>query len=107
MKTSDLIGNDLDLAVAQCERPEGYYAREGLGYVPDPYESGPDWRYSPSTDWSQGGPIIEREGLSVVVGGTEASPWIAGHYSPAGVQTVGGPTPLVAAMRLRCYVASK
>lgn len=56
--------------------------------------------YSPSTDWSQGGPIIEREGIfldpahaypnwSAIFAGNE-------HY---------GPTPLIAAMR--CYVASK
>jgi hypothetical protein len=74
-------------------------------------------RWQPSTDWSQGGPIIEREKLGV---------WWATHYvDDDGVEygnhwycetgctdenydsqhIATGPTPLVAAMR--CYVASK
>ena len=55
--------------------------------------------YSPSTDWAQGGPIIEREGLTIT---HQQNQWAA--------QTDDdlfefGPTPLIAAMR--CYVASK
>jgi len=59
--------------------------------------------YSPSTDWAQGGPIIEREGICInsdVEGAGED--WVA--HLP-GRRDVNAPTPLIAAMR--CYVASK
>lgn len=51
-----------------------------------------------STDWSQGGPIIEREGIDLMKVGVKQ--WRA-DCGPARY----GPTPLIAAMR--CYVASK
>ncbi len=55
--------------------------------------------WAPSTDWAQGGPLIEREKitLSDCEGG-----WAAGY---AGTLNSFGPTPLIAAMR--CFVASK
>lgn len=57
-------------------------------------------RYSPSTSWSQGGPIIEREGIGLV-------PKANGEQWSAGIDQfiTGGDTALIAAMR--CYVASK
>ena len=55
--------------------------------------------YSPSTNWSQGGPIIEREGISIY---RMTSDWSAA-YNPSGA-TQDGPTPLIAVMR--CYVSS-
>jgi hypothetical protein len=66
--------------------------------------------YTPSTDWAQGGPIIEREGISIcnleanssgVEGWTAA---IGELWSPQDDGWVSA-TPLIAAMR--CYVASK
>ena len=58
--------------------------------------------YAPSTDWSQGGPIIEREKITVqpVV---LPDGWMARTQKDNGVYE--GPTPLIAAMR--CYCASK
>jgi hypothetical protein len=51
-----------------------------------------------STDWSDGGPIIERECIELTLNtDTTGGKWKAGDCT--------GPTPLVAAMR--CYVASK
>jgi hypothetical protein len=57
-----------------------------------------------STNWSQGGPIIEREEISVN--------WASGQWQAHTAndqdeyaQIEYGPTPLIAAMR--CYVASK
>lgn len=50
-----------------------------------------------STDWSQGGPIIEREYIQLSID----LAWEA-HIGPS---IYRGPTPLIAAMR--CYVASK
>lgn len=92
MKTSELTGAALDWAVAKCE---GYR----LDLVPE-------GSYSPSTNWSQGGPIIEREGISVMYRpGVRMIANINGQYE----QTIGhrhkGNLGLIAAMR--CYVASK
>lgn len=61
--------------------------------------------YSPSTDWAQGGPIIEREMIETLYD-TEDDPNIFWYARPVGaVAYQEGPTPLIAAMR--CYVASK
>lgn len=91
MKTSDLIGPALDWAVAKCE---GYKEAD----CPDVWD---DWTWEQySTDWSQGGPIIEREKIQLAFLGNKWEAWIA---SDDGLSN--GPTPLIAAMR--CYVASK
>jgi hypothetical protein len=60
--------------------------------------------FNPSTNWTQGGPIIEREGISVATDDVE--PW-CGFIEDDKTNTLffSGPTPLIAAMR--CYVASK
>lgn len=105
IKTQDLRGAQLDWAVAKCE---GYiddwnsWLHEAT--VKDVAESG---SYHPSTDWSIGGPIIEREDISVEFGRAEfKSEWIAYKLGePHEDNPEGGPTPLVAAMR--CFVASK
>ena len=97
MKTSELIGPALNWAVAKCEglNPNtdpaerkkyvgysGFAEANGFGYAIKNY----------STDWSQGGPIIERESIDLMkVGITQ---WRA-DCGPA----VTGPTPLIAAMR--------
>ena len=57
---------------------------------------------SPSTDWSQGGPIIEREKIATQFWVSEGA-WEA--LIKGGFFASYGPTPLIAA--LRCYVASK
>ena len=100
IKTSELTGAALDWAVARCE---GYR----LDLVPE-------GSYTPSTDWSQGGPIIERErfnriALNVSGGYTVSKKIVELHddndsFIIRWVHGVG-PTPLIAAMR--CYVASK
>jgi hypothetical protein len=87
MKTNELTRAALDWAVAVCEY--GY----GADYKTNRY----------STDWAQGGPIIEREGMTIAL---DAFGWEARHYDEESEPWVmTGPTPLVAAMR--CYVASK
>ena len=83
MNTSELTGAALDWAVAVAEY--GY----GADYKTNKY----------STNWSQGGPIIEREGLTLT---HQADRWAA--QTDADLFAYG-PTPLIAAMR--CYVASK
>jgi hypothetical protein len=56
-----------------------------------------------STDWAQGGPIIEREGIRIV----KVAPTVWGAVYSSG--DIGrehfSATPLIAAMR--CYVTSK
>lgn len=89
IKTSELTETALDWAVSVCEHNVG---REPEGEDRDYY----------STDWSQGGPIIERERIGLGFGvGIDSNRWEAGYITPEET----GPTPLIAAMR--CYVASK
>lgn len=69
--------------------------------------------YSPSTDWAQGGPIIEREMIQLTPH-CMVNPlhgWAAAYRSfdedddVYALHRMRGKTPLIAAMR--CYVASK
>ena len=100
MKTSKLTGAALDWAVAKCEGlllPDGgnlqIFNRQLRAH---PAKLGT--LYTPSIDWAQGGPIIEREGIAI---GKSWEGWKAFTETSGGE----GPTPLIAAMR--CYVASK
>lgn len=97
MKTAGLIGPALDWAVAKCE---GYSGEQALDIL---YCDSKALSYS--TNWAQGGPIIEREHISIVdCDGYDF--WRADKMNAqAQVVTTYGPTPLIAAMR--CYVASK
>ena len=89
MKVSELTGAALDWAVATCE---------GLDYwEPEIGPSQPEY----STDWAQGGPIIEREAIAHWP--DEEGGWFASANEGRG-KDFHGPTPLIAAMR--CYVAS-
>ena len=102
MKTNELTGAALDWAVAKCEPDDtlALYFDEGTGepLCRDDWEDNQE--YKPSTDWSQGGPIIERERIGIRDDGGDG--WAADDYIHA---TMHGDTPLIAAMR--CYVASK
>lgn len=97
MRTSDLYGAALDWAVAKCE-----------GFVQD---DDPAWErgyepFSYSTDWSEAGPIIEREVIALIHPKYDC--WTAHVYDKRvddESYTLDGPTPLIAAMR--CYVASQ
>ncbi len=60
--------------------------------------------FSPSTDWSQGGPIIERERINVLQWSQPDGMWRAA-YGVDFTKAMPGMTYLSAAMR--CYVASK
>lgn len=114
IKTSELTGATLDWAVAKCEgKKHGY--KHHLLHIDDLHlvngvAHSMIQRYSPSTIWSQGGPIIEREKISVAEVGRSADDAIAPHPECWAAHIDGaycryGPTPLIAAMR--CYVASK
>lgn len=89
MKTSELTGAALDWAVAKCLFVKGT-AKSMIATEFKPY----------STDWAQGGPIIEREGIDLQCQNDDL--WAA----DLGLESsVYGSTPLIAAMR--CFVASK
>ena len=103
IKTQDLTGPALDWAVAKCEDNFHEYLEptQPLRYA---NEDGGLTGWSPSTDWAQGGPIIEREQISLVAPHDEIKVWEAWHPTNACTESYG-PTPLIAAMR--CYSASK
>ncbi len=91
--TANLKGAALDWAVGKSEGALHY-----LDVVPV--------FYKPSTDWAQGGPIIEREKITIV----QSKVWESLADSVRAVSyenrfDSSGSTPLIAAMR--CYVASK
>ena len=99
MKTSELTGAALDWAVAKCEGHTFGIVDNGLDY------DCPDY----STNWSQGGPIIEREKCIATIERLNNGdfrvqmPYDLTEDRPG--RYFYGSTPLIAAMR--CYVASK
>jgi len=108
MKTSELTGAALDWAVARCEG-RGFVFGETDYTDGHTYQRGTAQATGPhySTNWAQGGPIIEREWIELVNGSNIAPDrWGAIKYGADGDPFLQyGPTPLIAAMR--CYVASK
>jgi hypothetical protein len=86
IKTSELTGVALDWAVSKCEKNWTFE---------------PDGCDSYSTDWAQGGPIIERERIEIF---THDEEWFA-YSSNSKPEDFPGDTQLIAAMR--CYVASQ
>jgi hypothetical protein len=100
VKTNQLIKEALDWAVAKCEgllAPDGFHLSDEYS---DSLSHDQDGGFS--TDWAQGGPIIDRELIETSRGGAYAEHfWKATRNSI----TAYGPTQLIAAMR--CYVASK
>lgn len=132
IKTADLIGLALDWAVAVVEglRPVMHHDHMRAKAAANNYKGDLAWHLEVtpnepitvdeigvthvlrpySEQWSQGGPIIEREELGLKRNAPcsqgrewEASPSITAKG--AGGKWGYGPTPLIAAMR--CYVASK
>lgn len=118
MRTNELIGPQLDWVVARCEG-YGWFEIDSSGYL---YSILNEERYTPSTDWEQGGPIIEREGINIRAirkkghrldrqyfaaydhGNTRTLVfWIRDPSHP--MHYFSGPTMLVAAMR--CYVTHR
>ncbi|AKJ28817.1 phage protein NinX family protein [Caldimonas brevitalea] len=89
-KVSELEGAELDLWVLRAERGDPGLVIRG---IPQPY----------STEWSVGGPIIERERIELHTGSAGKPFWVA--YCGAGDLRGTGDSALTAAMR--AYVASK
>lgn len=100
MKVSELNGALLDYWVAKAEGKDSpWFKNEVFGCVVK------GKRYSPSTDWSQGGPIIEREKIMLVPPSEDFDGELWGASSADESIMVTGESLLIAAMR--CYVASK
>lgn len=129
MKTAQLIGPALDWAVAKIEGYQCYINHDAFGpgehevvYVNG--ETG-DWHHNgnwrASTNWSQGGPLIEKHDINTIRCNDLYFPKGNEHgdfYEPYWEATIDGgtdagiplyktygPTPLIAAMR--CLVDAK
>ncbi len=98
LRTSELKDLALDWAVTKCK---------GFDHSLTPGNEWGLWGWA--TDWAQGGPIIERECISIedttMRGGEGKFAWRATRVEGSSISEECGPTPLVAAMR--CYVASQ
>lgn len=125
IKTSELIDHALDWAVATARGTKPVYNWRAFGvkhygaWETDPAFGSAVMLRPYSSDWAQGGPIIDREITKLFknVGGTytaqikreipirpeDRRSSLASHYIDW--CNVAGPTLLIAAMR--CYVASK
>lgn len=108
IKTAELTGAALDWAVATAN---GDYPQWDAEWEVFYAANGDDMDYS--TDWAQGGPIIEREMIQLTPK-CMVNPlhgWAAAFRSfdedddVYALHRMRGKTPLIAAMR--CYVASK
>jgi len=141
IKTDDLIDAALDYAVAIAEGATDFRFDTVATYWVTLHgkdralRSGWAQSYQPSTDWSHGGPIIDRAGISPIRCdddyGIDTKGFTTNEIIPVWCATIGqhsvvtstdhqsheamyqvdvrdvfyGPTPLVAAMR--CFVTSK
>jgi hypothetical protein len=103
MKTSELTGAQLDWAVAKCEGINLHHAIQPHGYLEILFnEANGGDVFTPSNDWAQGGPLIDRENITWDGQAATLCRHVKGKYPK---WSEYGPTPLIAAMR--CYVASK
>jgi hypothetical protein len=105
MKTEQLTGIALDWAVANCEAMLDGTDEDIRGLMRV---------YNPSSDWDDGGPIIDRERINLLCRKQPSDPtrsrWSAYMYrfshhmgeNDSSITNLDGPTPLIAAMR--CYV---
>ena len=100
IKTSKLTDAALDWAVCEATGLLTAYPRVRKDFALQ-WPSTGNQHLHPSTDWSQGGPIIEREKIGVWWDGV----WHAKYDGCRPDQVQDAYTPLIAAMR--CYVASK
>lgn len=103
--TRELIGPALDWAVTHCENT--LLGTAQYDSLAEPEEG--QVAYRPSTEWNQGGPIIDREDITWSMNmepehGNETR-FCAFSYRAGSSKAQAGPTKLIAAMR--CYVASK
>lgn len=110
IQVAEAQGIVLDWMVATCEGKSITLMRNTDGSLfPQPVWADGLHQQNYSTFWAQGGPIVERE-LMTVMYRHRPGPYPQGqHWNavilPRNTRGWYGPTPLIAAMR--CYVASK
>ena len=111
VKTDELSGAALDWAVAKCEGQRVYIAHNHTmtgvcildAELVDMDVDGPR-DFCPSRDWAQGGPIIEREKISIRQ--WTNVPVVHAYMPQDGAQwSADAQSPLIAAMR--CFCRSK
>lgn len=102
MKVSELTGAELDFWVAKAEGFNNVFIEDGEALSPDPEDTVAWDVHKFSTDWSQGGPIIDREEIELVHrnGMDGRTLWAIKENI-----IMRGETKLIAAMR--AYVVSK
>lgn len=100
VKTSELVGPALDwavLAALEVNGNQSYWKSQML-------ERPQSYTFRPSTDWSQGGPLIDE--YDVGLAKMEYGDWCAAaNCTEVSAFNDTGPTPLIAAMR--AIVAAK
>ena len=102
MKVSELIGAELDRAVAEAlnKSTPNCVSKDGSGNYYD---------WCPSTYWQQAGPIIEKEKIQITPPYQPSDKWAAIKHDYIFVKDKDayqeGDTALIAAMR--CFVCSK
>lgn len=106
IKVSEASGAVLDWLVAKC----GGIKEHDMGSFMCPIiDAVLAYQYAPSSHWSQGGPIIEREQIIATLERLNGGSWRAQAPYDRAQDRPGpyyyGSTPLIAAMR--CYVTSK
>lgn len=109
-KVSQATGRVLDWLVTKAEEITEIGAQDHTPFVIEWIAMRGFGDFCYSTNWAQGGPIIERELLLVSPSprfAAKSIAWFATRQNWRGEIEWGahGPTPLVAAMR--CYVSSK
>ncbi|HEY3597885.1 MAG TPA: phage protein NinX family protein [Paraburkholderia sp.] len=107
MKISDLEGPLLDYWVARVASLPKPRVDDGFCWIEEPACDGDlggalEAAFAPSTDWTHGGPFIERQRICIRY--TNEHAWGAGMTADVPPRCYGA-TPLIAAMR--CYVASQ
>lgn len=114
IKVSEATGQVLDWMVAKCEGFDAIgYEKSRLAFHvnrPRPTDDAQPRCYQPSTNWAQGGPIIEKERIDIYFS-TAKKTWAAAKWVdfPGGGELqhkqVDCPTLLISVMR--CFVVSK
>ena len=106
-ETKNLSEHMLDQAVAKaCGHVFGVISSLGVSRV---LIAGVSSSFCPSSDWGQGGPIIEREGIELWKWNGDGGAYWCSHVGGRRIDTADkesfGETPLVAAMR--AFVTAK
>lgn len=77
VKTAELTGPALDWAVAVADAEEHPQVYDGVVYVNGPKSNALAMAYSPTTNWEQGGPLIEHYRIQIAP--MRRRQWLAMH----------------------------